>query len=431
MQRWTRQQNLSQYHGIHLDLNKVRYFNSGKYGEFVRTKVNKNPSKLWKENYAKFEEKDHDVEIPYFRRIHLEGHRRLALDEIENKEYKVDEALLRKLKDEDKKWNEMKLEARKKLIPVVKHFIKLIANPENGHEIENYKLSVQETEIDNLDELSSSFSGSLIENNWKQKIYKLKPTNESKLKTVEIKEVFSNFYRVKEEFSLVSFEFFVQPKYSFWKKMDLLKNQAFAEGNYETVILDPPWPLNGPNPVRGPALDYSSLRLKDIFSLQLKLFQEEGLVCLWVLNSVYFQAMKWLKDQDYKIRKELHWIKVSKKNKVAPSVGHYLQHSTEIVILAEKNRNQLKMNKGKNSHIIFGYRRLQSQKPWKVHELCEDYAKDQSYCELFGRAVNLRSRWTTIGKQVLPDENECWMFLRKPNDIEGASQAGSGSVLLE
>ncbi len=91
-------------------------------------------------------------------------------------------------------------------------------------------------------------------------------------------------------------------------------------------------------------------------------------------------------------------------------MGHYLQHCTEVCIIATKNK-KFKMKKGKNDHVLFCPRQIQSQKPKFVHEVFAMNEIDNCG-ELFGRAINLRNRWTTIGMEVIPNDSECWIFLK-------------------
>ena len=73
--------------------------------------------------------------------------------------------------------------------------------------------------------------------------------------------------------------------------------------------------------------------------------------------------------------------------------------------------------------MVFAQRKVQSQKPWYLHTLF-DNINLQSKGELFGRALNLRRGWYTIGKEVLPQEDKCWIFTRQASFLTG------GDVLM-
>ena len=178
-------------------------------------------------------------------------------------------------------------------------------------------------------------------------------------------------------------------------------------------MIDPPWPMNGKNPTRGPRLLYDTVNVGTILNLKIENFQEEGLVFIWVINAVYVQVMKWLIENEYQICKELHWVKVTKHGKLAVSMGYYLQHATETCIVAYKNCKRPKFKDFGNNHVIFAPRRLQSQKPEALYKIVEKVANDSKKAELFGRSVNLRKDWTTFGIQVIPNEKECWIFLKE------------------
>ena len=82
--------------------------------------------------------------------------------------------------------------------------------------------------------------------------------------------------------------------------------------------------------------------------------------------------------------------------------------------------------KSLNSHLIFAPRELQSQKPNVLYEYLESNCPKGSYLECFGRSMNLRPFWVTVGHQVLPDPSLCWIFLL-PNSLE---QQTTGSIVI-
>ncbi len=69
-----------------------------------------------------------------------------------------------------------------------------------------------------------------------------------------------------------------------------------------------------------------------------------------------------------------------------------------------------------NGHILWSSRRIQSQKPDMVYNILEDSISSSlsgKKIELCGRSLNLRSGWQTVGLQVLPEEQDCWIYLTK------------------
>ena len=163
--------------------------------------------------------------------------------------------------------------------------------------------------------------------------------------------------------------------------------------------------LNGSNSVRRPALKHSCLKLSDIVALNLNELQDEGVIAIWVINKVYRQVLQWLKTFNYKIMKEIFWLKITKTGKLHGSVGHYVQHATETCIIARKGDLCRTFPKKVNDHILWSQRRIQSQKPNKMYEILEQLVPEaKEKIELFGRYLNLREMWKTVGFQVLPDE---------------------------
>ena len=47
----------------------------------------------------------------------------------------------------------------------------------------------------------------------------------------------------------------------------------------------------------------------------------------------------------------------------------------------------------------------------------------QQNVELFGHAANLRNKWMTIGDQVTPDDDECWIYYRDTGMVRNSGGA--------
>ena len=125
----------------------------------------------------------------------------------------------------------------------------------------------------------------------------------------------------------------------------------------------------------------------------------------------------------------MNWIKTFKSGKLARSTGYYLQHATEVCIIAYKGMKKPKIKEleRKNGHCLISPRRMQSQKPEFMYEMLEDYFEKNSFVELFGRSNNLRKGWKTYGFQVLPNEKDFWIYLKqdyRTNTRTGGSIVG-------
>ena len=244
-----------------------------------------------------------------------------------------------------------------------------------------------------------------------------------------IKELNTNCYECySSNDNEVKFELFIQPYQSRWFETDVISFEP--DKNYDIIIIDPPWKFNGSNPVRRVAIDYQCLSLKQIKTIDLEKYQDDfGLVAFWVVNKSYLPIIKWMNSLNYNLLHELQWIKVTKKGKLHKSVGHYMQHAKETCLIFGKGKFKLKGTKGINDHIIWSERRIQSQKPNILYTFLELQFNEENInkIELFGRFLNLRSGWHTIGYQVLPSEQDCWIFL---NRSEKSVNESLGSIAI-
>ena len=89
---------------------------------------------------------------------------------------------------------------------------------------------------------------------------------------------------------------------------------------------------------------------------------------------------------------------MDKNNKIAQSTGRCARHGTEGCIVAKIN-TQVEIELPRSFRTV---RRVQSQKPMYLHKIVEKFCPNAKKGELFGRHHNLRTGWTTIGKEVEP-----------------------------
>jgi N6-adenosine-specific RNA methylase IME4 len=200
----------------------------------------------------------------------------------------------------------------------------------------------------------------------------------------------------------------VQPRFHKWIQLDLLKTSVQdIVPKASAILFDPPWPAASVNSTRGPQINYKMEKLNKIFDLDLNELQGEGLLAIWVINKSYEGVFKWLKEYNYEVQGEMHWLKMSVNGVINPSIGHYLQHATETCIFAKKGNYNWKLP---DNTVVAAMRGIQSQKPWFVHELIEQQ-KVGLQVEYFGRFLNFRKHWYTIGNAIVPNKNQ-WYFFR-------------------
>ena len=445
LQRWTLTQALEQYRGLHADLDDVRKYNIEHFGKELRKRRTKLTSQelqeLQKQNYELFSLSDQEVErttIPYVRRFWRADVRKLAIQE----QIYPDEFLTR-LKQQDDAAERQRLQGRQFFLPFVKALRKLLFIAPNildkvtepsrkqRFKYEGYKMEVKWKEQD-------PDPGSIQFILQQEAIYNFRFPSQVQIVSNPAVEVLmtdvqthdkvaievdhNNYYTFKHGY-FPSEIIFLQPPGSYPIFCDLLNTAKVknimdikiseTDRKFEVLLLDPPWRLSGNNPLRGPSLGYRTLSNQDIFGINLSLFQDSGIVAVWIINAVYPVALKWLMDQEYQIINEFSWLKLTSRGNLGPSLGHHLQHATETCILATKgdfslhSLAQLQLLPTK----ILQRRGVQSAKPNILHAYLDILFPKAHKLELFGRSFNLRPTWTTIGLQVLPDPSQTWSFV--------------------
>ena len=224
---------------------------------------------------------------------------------------------------------------------------------------------------------------------------------------VQIEDLQNNFYNISSE-RFDTLDVYIVPVTSTPIEIDLCDKrrvQTFMDNyqklqgrKFDILLCDPPWTLATADPTRGPALHYSQLPSTEIFKLDLRMFQDEGHVFLWVINSVYDDAIKWLTKLDYEIVQQIVWIKSTVNGKLSPSTGHYAMHAKETCLVARKGNCKC----AKLQNVIISSRGRQSQKPLQLYKMIEEKFPEATCVELFGRYNNLRHNWFTLGLEVYP-----------------------------
>ena len=105
---------------------------------------------------------------------------------------------------------------------------------------------------------------------------------------------------------------------------------------------------------------------------------------------------------------ELKWIKLAKTGELMNRPDSYARNTKEICLIATKSlpENQRSNIAKQIPRCVLEELRLEGQKPEAIYEIMEDlYPIDPDqprHLELYGRSINLRRGWVTIGLNVTP-----------------------------
>jgi N6-adenosine-specific RNA methylase IME4 len=173
---------------------------------------------------------------------------------------------------------------------------------------------------------------------------------------------------------------------------------AASGGQFDAIMMDPPWKLAGAQPTRGVAIGYSQLSDVAIEQLPVQMLAREGFLFMWVINSKYAAGIRLMQKWGYRLVDDIAWVKETVNRRLAKSHGYYLQHAKETCLVGVKGAPAAAM--ALNSDVIFAGRRGQSQKPDAIYEWVEALVPHGQYLEIFARRNNLRNGWVSIGNEL-------------------------------
>eukprot|EP00924_Labyrinthula_sp_SR-Ha-C_P004276 snap_masked-scaffold_3-processed-gene-19.39-mRNA-1 protein AED:0.47 eAED:0.49 QI:0/0/0/0.25/1/1/4/0/1284 len=171
---------------------------------------------------------------------------------------------------------------------------------------------------------------------------------------------------------------------------------------YEVLVIDPPWNVFSSNPIRGPAVTYKTMKDADIISLPLKNVVRNGLIFCWVVRGKEKIVERMFEGNDIKYHGRLLWIKTNGHDRILSTLGNITMKCTKECFIGVKGilPNKLK-KKTIGKEILYGQRAGNARKPVELYELIEaNFEVPGKYIELFGRKNNLRLGWTTVGDDL-------------------------------
>ena len=169
---------------------------------------------------------------------------------------------------------------------------------------------------------------------------------------------------------------------------------------FDVVLIDAPWKQASSSPTRGLHLDYSQIPDKLLKTIQFGKVVESGFCFMWVVNNKLQTAMEWMYQERFRIVEIIVWMKQTANQKLAKTMGHFLQHSSEICLVGLKGTAPQQTHYQRTNNVIVEEVTAPSTKPKRVYEIIEKLVPNGKYIELFARLHNLRNKWVSVGDQL-------------------------------
>jgi len=175
------------------------------------------------------------------------------------------------------------------------------------------------------------------------------------------------------------------------KQLETIKTLTPPTGEYNLIVIDPPWPGTGaydPDGFRG-AGDYPTMTLEEIQAIKLPAAQD-CVLWLWGIDYHLKETLAILEAWGFERKSTLVWVK----DKMG--IGHWLRNQHEYCFLATKGKP---IFHGEDiPSILRAPRREHSEKPDDFYALAEKASPYPKKLDYFARKK--RPGWETYGDEV-------------------------------
>lgn len=185
------------------------------------------------------------------------------------------------------------------------------------------------------------------------------------------------------------------------------------DGQYKTILADPPWKYDDDTAHKGAADHYSTLPVEVIQAMGPyvnKIAAPHAHLYLWVTNAFLEHAWEIAEAWGFTPKSVITWLKVKDEPNSLPherdkpesveinssmGQGHSYRNTTEHLLFCQKGT--LKLDEGDRRSHLFAERSAHSQKPEKSYRLIEEVSEEPRL-ELFARSE--RNGWDVWGNEV-------------------------------
>jgi N6-adenosine-specific RNA methylase IME4 len=195
---------------------------------------------------------------------------------------------------------------------------------------------------------------------------------------------------------------------------------AKVEGQYSTILADPPWQFQNRTGKMAPEhkrlLRYPTMELKEILELPVpKLAAARSHLYLWVPNALLQEGLRVMESWGFTYKSNLVWYKVRKDGGPdGRGVGFYFRNVTELVLFGVRGSLRTLAPGRRQVNILSSRKREHSRKPDEIYDLIESCSPGP-YLEVFARFR--RSGWNQWGNEDV-EENSYYGVARRKGHTE-------------
>jgi N6-adenosine-specific RNA methylase IME4 len=183
---------------------------------------------------------------------------------------------------------------------------------------------------------------------------------------------------------------------------------AKLEGQYSTILADPPWQFQNRTGKMAPEhrrlLRYPTMELKEILELPIpRLAAARSHLYLWVPNALLEEGLRVMEAWGFTYKSNLVWYKI--RGDGGPDgrgVGFYFRNVTELVLFGVRGSMRTLPPGRRQVNLLATRKREHSRKPDEIYDLIESCSPGP-YLEVFARFG--RKGWAQWGNEDVEENS--------------------------
>ncbi|GDY19321.1 hypothetical protein LBMAG56_06660 [Verrucomicrobiota bacterium] len=196
--------------------------------------------------------------------------------------------------------------------------------------------------------------------------------------------------------------------------------QHKVEGQFTTILADPPWQFQNRTGKMAPEhkrlLRYPTMELEEIFELPIpRLAAARSHLYLWVPNALLAEGLEVMRRWGFTYKSNIVWHKIRKDGGPdGRGVGFYFRNVTELLLFGVRGSMRTLPPGRTQVNFLATRKREHSRKPDEAYELIESCSPGP-YLELFARFE--RPGWQQWGNEDVEANAARGVALRSGHDV--------------
>ena len=180
-------------------------------------------------------------------------------------------------------------------------------------------------------------------------------------------------------------------------------NQGLPQGQYGTILIDPPWRFSNRTGKVGPEHKrlhrYQTLTFEEIAALPVgKIALPKSHLYLWCPNALLAEALGIMKAWGFTYKTNIVWCKIRKDGGPdGRGVGFYFRNVTELVLFGIKGKIRTLAPGRRQVNVMISRKQEHSRKPSELYDIIERCSPGP-FLELFAREKV--KGWTQWGDEL-------------------------------